>query len=70
MERKELKKLFEELEKQYTGQEELIDFLDMLAQPDFIGECHEDYYHITGILKENADKIYSAIAELRVKCLD
>ena len=51
MERKELKKLFEELEKQYTGQEELIDFLDMLAQPDFIGECHEDYYHITGILK-------------------
>ena len=70
MERKELKKLFETWDEQVANQEEMIDFLDEIANPEVGEDCTGYFYLFTKILKENALKISATKTKIRIACIE
>ncbi len=70
MERKELKKLFETWDEQVANQEEMIDFLDKIANPEVGEDCTGYFYLFTKILKENALKISATKTKIRIACIE
>lgn len=70
MERKELKKLFETWDEQAANQEEMIDFLDKIANPEVGEDCTGYFYLFTKILKENALKISATKTKIRIACIE
>lgn len=70
MERKALKALFETLEHQSMEQLELINFIDLISNSEFISDYSEYLYLFTKILKEYSDKMDKTRSELQFACLD
>lgn len=70
MERKELKKLFETWDEQVANHEEMIDFLDKIANPEVGEDCTGYFYLFTKILKENALKISATKTKIRIACIE
>ncbi len=70
MERKELKKLFETWDEQVANQEEMIDFLDKIANPEVGEDCTGYFYLFTKILKDNARQLAATKTKIRIACIE
>lgn len=70
MERKQLKEIFERMERKSIDVLELLDFLYNICDSEIIEDNCQYLYIIVKILKKKCDTLDTIRAELQIACLD
>jgi len=70
MERKELKDIFNRIERNTSDAQELLDFLNNICESDIVEENCRYLNILVKLIKERFDKVELANTELRIACLD
>ena len=70
MDRKEIKKLFESMDKHILEISQMIDFLDVICDEDTIHETGKYIYIIINLLKQECEKLDIVKFELKDECND